>query len=582
MTTVERQTARLKDLGRIEALVSELDLLKSGLDAAPMWRPAAALGRQCAEAIRMIRAISARFERSLVVTVIGPSGSGKSTLVNALAGGAALSPMGRNRPTTEALVVFSSAGEDAAALAVELGGDSVRVATPAGAVLPRGLCLIDTPDTDSTALHRHIPALQRVVEQTDVLLCVFDAENPKRRDHADFLAPFVRRFDGQSLLAVLNKCDRLDEAELKSEILPDFLTYLQKGWEGSVEKALCVSGRRHLQAPDWDAAAGPRHGFDQFAELRESIFGLVEHGSRVIDRRIENARQLHAVALTEAGRELAADGEALAAAARTLAQAQAEAMAAAAASWRETGDTAGGGLSAAVYQCIAGRWFGPMGWLLAVWMRLMSIGSGIAAALRRVRPSAKMILKGRPDQDERPPGLATALRNYRLKLLTRWPETAELLVKGRFDPSVRALDAPRAAAGRVADELSRLWEGALDQEIERLGRRLAGLGLQVLMNGPVLGILGYVGWVTVKRFFSAEYLPGDYFLHAFWVIVIVLVLSFFALQFLIRLTASPERILAGALRRLQQEAAAFDGLADHPLRIQMENVLRMAAAAAGR
>ena len=330
MTTVEHQTAVLKGLGRLEALVSELGLLKSSLDAVPLWRPAAALVRQCDEAVRMIRGIAGRFERSLVVTLIGPSGSGKSTLINALAGGTELSPMGRSRPTTHSLVVFSATAEDAEDLVADLGGDSIDVAAPAGAGLPKGLCLIDTPDTDSTALRRHIPALQRAIDQADVLLCVFDAENPKRRDHADFLAPFVQRFDGQSLVAVLNKCDRLDEAELRADILPDFLSYLQKGWEGALETALCVSARRHLREPGWDPSAGPRHAFDQFDELRELVFGLVKRGSRVIDRRIENARQLHAVVLTEAGRELAADREALGAARRTLEQAQAEAMAAAA------------------------------------------------------------------------------------------------------------------------------------------------------------------------------------------------------------------------------------------------------------
>ena len=581
MTTVEHQTAVLKGLGRLEALVSELGLLKSSLDAVPLWRPAAALVRQCDEAVRMIRGIAGRFERSLVVTLIGPSGSGKSTLINALAGGTELSPMGRNRPTTHSLVVFSAAAEDAADLVADLGGDSIDVAAPAGAGLPKGLCLIDTPDTDSTALRRHIPALQRAIDQADVLLCVFDAENPKRRDHADFLAPFVQRFDGQSLVAVLNKCDRLDEAELRADILPDFLSYLQKGWEGALEKALCVSARRHLREPGWDPSAGPRHAFDQFDELRELVFGLVKRGSRVIDRRIENARQLHAVVLTEAGRELAADREALGAARRTLEQAQAEAMAAAAAALRGSDVPRGGGLGAAVYQRLAGRWFGPVGWLLAFWMRLMSMGSGIAAVLRRVRPSAGGFLKGRQDKDGGAAwsqGLETALQTYRVKLLERWPESAEHLVRGRFDPSVRGLDAPLASAGRVADQLSRLWEGALEQEIERSGRRLGGLGLQALMNAPVVGILCYVGWVTVKTFFSAEYLPGDYFLHAFWIIAIALLLSFFALQLLIRLTASPERILARALSRLQHEAAALDGLADHPLRIQLENVLRMAAA----
>jgi energy-coupling factor transporter ATP-binding protein EcfA2 len=584
VTTVEHQTAVLKGLGRLEALISELDLLKSGLDAVPLWRPATALGRQCDEALRMIRGIAGRFERSLVVTLIGPSGSGKSTLINALAGGTELSPMGHSRPTTETLVVFSAAGEDAADLVRELGGDSVDAAAPVGAGLPKGLCLIDTPDTDSTALRRHIPALHRAIDHADVLLCVFDAENPKRRDHADFLAPFVQRFDGQSLVAVLNKCDRLDEAELKSDILPDFLAYLQKGWEGALEKALCVCSRRHLREPGWDPSAGPRHAFDQFEELRDWVFGLVQRGSRVIDRRIENARQLHTVVLTEAGRELAADREALGAARRTLEQAQAEAMAAAAAAWRGSDVPAGGGLGVAVYQRLAGRWFGPVGWLLAFWMRLMSMGSGIAAILRFVRPSVGGLLKGRPGKDEAAAwslGLDMALQNYRVKLLERWPEAAEQLIQGRFDPSVRGIAAPLASAGRVAEQLSRLWEGALEQEIERIGRRLGGLGLQALMNAPVIGILCYVGGVTVKTFFSADYLSGDYFLHAFWVIAIALLLSFFALQLLIRLTASPERILSRALSRLQREAAAFDGLAEHPLRIQLENVLRMAAAAAG-
>jgi len=62
---------------------------------------------------------------------------------------------------------------------------------------------------------------------------------------------------------------------------------------------------------------------------------------------------------------------------------------------------------------------------------------------------------------------------------------------------------------------------------------------------------------------------------------IALLLSFFALQVLIRLTASPERIMARALDRLQKEVAELDGLAGHPLRTQLEAVLRMAEAAAG-
>ncbi len=581
----EQRAAILKGVGRIEALVSELGLLKSSLEAVPLWRPAAALARQGEEAIRMIRAIAARFERSLVVTLIGPSGSGKSTLVNALAGGAELSPTGRRRPTTETLVVFGAGKEDAAELTRDLGSDSVVVAAAAGTRLPGGLCLIDTPDTDSTAFRRHVPALERAIAQSDVLICVFDAENPKRRDHADFLAPFVARFDGESLVAVLNKCDRLEEADLKENILPDFRGYLQEGWQGAVDRALCVCARRHLQAPAWDPLAGPRHDFDQFEELRSLVFGLAGRGSLVVDRRVDNARKLHAVVLDEAGRELAADRPALQAAQQALARIQTEAMTAAAAALGGQDSRRGaGGPGAAVYQKLCMRWVGPVGWVLAVWTRLMAAGSGIAAFLRLGRPFGGVFSVRRAGKGSAPAGadgLEAALGRYRLELIGRWPEAAELLVRGRFDSAVRSLDAPMASAGRFQEQLSSLWDRAIEQEVDAMARRLGGGWLQILMNAPVTGILGYVGWVTVKTFFSAEYLAGDYFLHAFWVIAIALMLSFLALQALIRLTAGPERITARALDRLQLEMAAVDGLAEHPLRAQLQAVLRMAEAAAG-
>ena len=129
-------------------------------------------------------------------------------------------------------MVFGSGAEEAEELTRELGAEAVAVRPAAGGRLPEGVCLIDTPDTDSMANHRHLTALSAAVAHSDVLICVFDAENPKRRDHADYLAPIVRRFDGESLVAVLNKCDRLDETELKERILPDFLDYIQGllGW----------------------------------------------------------------------------------------------------------------------------------------------------------------------------------------------------------------------------------------------------------------------------------------------------------------------------------------------------------------
>jgi energy-coupling factor transporter ATP-binding protein EcfA2 len=585
VTTHAYQAAVLKGLGSIEALVSELGLLRSSLEAAPLWRPAAGLARQCAESVRMIRRIAARLERRPVVTIIGPSGSGKSTLLNALAGGEELSPTGHSRPTTDQLIVFGAGEEDAAELLGELSSDSVRIASAAGAHLPERLCLIDTPDTDSMAFRRHVPALEQAIAHSDVLLCVFDAENPKRRDHADFLAPFVQRFDGESLIALLNKCDRLDEGELQTSILPDFRDYLQYGWHGKVDRVLCVCARRHLRKPGWDPSAGPRHDFDQFEELRRLVVGHMNRGSLVIDRRVSNARQLHAVVLGETARELSADGPTLEAARRTLAAAQADAMVSAASALRDNDSGRGGGLGSAVYQKLSIRWVGPVGWMLALWTRLVTIGSGIASVLRLGRPSASGLLRRRPGKRTSglgPESLEAALRHSRLALLARWPEVSDHLVRGRFDAAVRSIDTPMTSAARFAEQLSNLWEGAIEQEIEGVARRLGGLWLQVLMNAPVVGILGYVGWVTVHRFFRGDYLTGDYFLHAFWVIAIALLLSFIVLQVLIRLAAGSERILARAFERLQNELGEFDGLEGHPLSQQLETVLRLAEAASGQ
>jgi energy-coupling factor transporter ATP-binding protein EcfA2 len=590
MKALERQSVLLKAKGRLESLKTELALLKSRLDEAPLWQPGAGLGGQCLEAAAMIDGIAARMERSLVVVVIGPSGSGKSTLVNALAGGQTLSPTGRDRPTTGHLIVFGAAGDDGVELTRELGGESVEMRAAAGRALPERVCLIDTPDTDSMALQRHIPALERAVAHADVLICVFDAENPKRRDHADFLAPIIRRFDGQSLVAVLNKCDRLDAAELRERILPDFIAYIQAAWQGAVDRALCISARRHITEPAWDAAAGPRHEFDQFDELQSIVFGAMGQGRFTVDRRLENARRLHEVVLDDARRELAADRDVLQAAGRRFSEIEKAAMVKAAESLR-SGDPRlfSGGVGASAYQKLSQRWVGPVGWLLAVWTRLMVIGSGIASLLRIGRPGSGLfgVLrapsagKGAGAASRAPAALEAVMHGYRLALLKGWPEVAELLARGRFDVSVRRLDAAGAVADRFAAEVAGLWAEAVEEEVSRVVRRLSGFWLQLVINAPTVGVLCYVGWLTVLNFFNSRYLGGDFFVHALWVIAIVAMLSFFLLQVLIRLAAGPERIAGRAFEHLHQDLQQFDMRSDFPVRVQLETILDLMQAATG-
>ena len=107
------QSAALKALGSIEGYKNDLKMLGASLDDLSLWLPSTPLKKQCDEAYKMINDIAERFERKLVVTIVGPSGAGKSTLLDALAGVDDLSPVGRQRPTTGHVIVFSSHPDDA-------------------------------------------------------------------------------------------------------------------------------------------------------------------------------------------------------------------------------------------------------------------------------------------------------------------------------------------------------------------------------------------------------------------------------------------------------------------------------------
>ena len=48
-----------------------------------------------------------------------------------------------------------------------------------------------------------------MVRHADVVVCVFNAENPKTKSHIDILAPLVAYFDGPALVAAVERCGEL-------------------------------------------------------------------------------------------------------------------------------------------------------------------------------------------------------------------------------------------------------------------------------------------------------------------------------------------------------------------------------------
>ncbi len=584
----KRQAASLKAFGSIESIRNDLSILQTALKELPLWLPAAALKKQSSEALRMIDAIAQRLERKLVVTIVGPCGAGKSTLLNALAGADDLSATGHQRPTTDHIIVFSADAADGRQLVETLGRESVEVkSSPAAASLEHVL-LIDTPDTDSMAYQVHARLVRETIARSDMLICVFDSENPKRKDHVDFLAPFVGRFDGQSLVAVINKCDRQDEQELKDRILPDFADYLRAAWPTPVDRLLCLSARRNLQDPRWDESAAPKHDFDQFEELRQLIFEGINRAGYVVDRRLENAASLRDFVFEEVRRQIHVHREPLETAVQRIREAEKKSFLAALAAMKNDDSRQFFSVGLMVYQQLTQRWVGPMGWMIAVWARLMIFGSGIAALLRFGRPVRQVMgmvsawrhfkqSKSGVDETAEQQRVNAGLRTYQLTTMGSWPDIAESLVAGGFDAAVRQMADVLPAENIFSEKLAGIWTDALQSEIERLSRRLSGAVLQILFNLPVFGILGYIGWITVQRFFLANYLTGGFFLHALWVIGLVLLLSFFIFQLCVRLSASAERVTARAFEKMKQRADQLAVVTATPVQVQLETLAGLEA-----
>jgi energy-coupling factor transporter ATP-binding protein EcfA2 len=587
---LDRQTEVLRALGKIEEFKNDLRRLNSQLGRAPLWLPGRGLEMQCGQAMRMIEGIVARFEHKLVVTIVGPSGSGKSTLLNALAGVDDLSPSGHRRPTTRRLIVFGADANDDAQLLQAFDPDSVETRSSPVAGRLEHVALIDTPDTDSTDLKKHIPVVEKIITKSDMLICVFDAENPKRRDHVDFLAPFIEKFGGESLVCVLNKCDRLDAAELKSQVVPDFRDHIRMGWQLSIDRLFCISARRNLKYPHWDTAAGPKHDFDEFEDLKHLVVGTINRSAYVVDRRLENARHLRDFVFEQARGQLLKNRDALGDAAGRIVRVEKEALGEALVGMQTYGTHQFIGLNVVVYHKLAQRWVGPMGWMIAIWARLLIFGSGIAAVLRFGRPLRQLLntvsalrrsdetqsAVADPENDQQ---TAAAFRNYRIVVLEHWPEIAGRLIQGGFDGAIRQVEDALSGTDGFKNRLASIWTGALDAEIEHLTESLSGMGLQILINLPAVGILGYCCWLTLQTFFTGSYLSGDFFRHALWAIMLILFLSFFILQLFVRSAAGTKRIASRAFEKLKNRLDHLNEFNQNPLKSQLETVLSLAALA---
>ena len=435
---------QLKARGRLSAARETIRQIQTTAETAGHWIPGQALSSECRAAVDLLEKMEERLVHKLVVTLVGPSGAGKSTLLNALAGEDHLSPAGIDRPTTRGVVVFCRSRADAEILLQGLGPAAVEVESRPDAAGLEQVILVDTPDMDSMESLPFHPLLEKTIALTDVLVCVLNAENPKRRDTIVFLKRFVDRFPGLSLYVVLNRCDRLDEGELKTFILPDLQTHLETSWRRKVDHIFCLSARSHLKTPGWPEGEKPRHPFDQYPELHDQIFGTLNQEGRFVDVRLERAEHLVELVQQTVRQSLAGVPERLMEIRKDILDLEQKATVAATVALKESGTEMLSGIQALFYQKLADRWWGPVGWLVALWARFLMAGAGVLATLRFGNPLLQLwglisslvrYRKTRQAVEEATAGgdMAAVLLKYRFTIQQVWPDLAGRLIALGFN-----------------------------------------------------------------------------------------------------------------------------------------------------
>ena len=581
------EESRLKAQGRLAVCREIIRSYDEMVEAAPHWLPGAALQSECRQAITLLDRMQERLDRKLIVTIVGPSGAGKSTLLNALAGRDDLSTVGIERPTTKGVTAFCQSKSDADILLQDLGRETVTIRT--GGSVAAGLdhvLLVDTPDMDSTESQSYRTALEKTINISDVLFCVLNAENPKRRDTIVFMKPYIDLYPGNQLCVVLNRCDRLQETELKQVILPDLKKHLQASWQRPVEFVFCISARSNLQQPQWPDGEQPLHAYDDYDHLHEYIFGSLNRGSRFVDTRIERAEHLVDVIRKSAEDSIASTGEKLKGVKAEIQDLEKNAILAATEAMKTTGSAMITGIHAIFYQKLAGRWWGPIGWLIGLWTRFLMAGAGVLATMRfgnpvvqiwglisslvRYRKTRKAVTEAAAGGD-----MAPVLLKYRYTFQTVWPDIARKLVELGFNPAVRDVATVIPADRDLTRRLTSSWESTFESVLDRRAGALSGFLLQLFFNLPTLALMGMFAYQSVKSYLFQQTLPSGYFLHAGISILLVWILSFVLLQILVRF-AGGTGLLNRAFAILVKEIQAGDEAGGSAVLVQeIDTVLKL-------
>ena len=537
---IKKEYVNAKILSRVRFAESRqhVQQLKDELGACPHWPMAKGLSAALDETLCDIDALEEKLDTKAVIAFVGGAGTGKSSLVNALCGGRNVVKVDVDRPTTrKATAVVRSVG-DADVLMHSLDRDALDVAPVPETSLP-GVILVDSPDTDSGECESYSEVLDKVLNHADVLICVFDASNPKRKDNLDRLAHFVEKFPAKHIVIVLNKSDLVvPHRKLRDEVVPDFKDHLEHCWPGSFKHVFCTATPPPEESGTQNLPEGFVNDIGALQKFLESVAGTTFFDERVSRAEFlrKNAEMAVCDALCRQGdwKSLASD-----------IQKFNEDISCLISERYSKSELSGGGnesADTALLCAVAPRWWGPVGFYLGLSrrfrhfvetpFRLYDLIPPVAIIRRLKALFAKDGAVGLDAGDNGiPPNTGIRLADTEGDIIPKYAALADRMVH-EFRMDVGLLDHKSvldltALSGALYDA----WRTAREVEIKEAADRCSGWFFQLILNLIFIVPACYVALITVWEFWKRNYLPSAFYQHG----AVLLFLIWLALSWIVQL-----------------------------------------------
>ena len=499
---------------RLNAEKDPLVSLKKRLDSLRFWRWAPDLSKAVDETLSVINGLEERLEANAIVAVVGGTGAGKSTLVNALCGKDGTVKEGAGRPTTRKITALARTSGAANVLVGHFGPDEISVSQDCGFRF-HDVVLVDTPDTDSSECADYSDLLDRVLERADALVCVFPAQDPKRRDNLTRLAKKIEKYRAEHVFLVLNQCDRINEEEL-DEIRKDFEQNMRKSWTktGSV---FLVSARASLKNPDWAGDERPLHAVNQFDALCAAIEGL--DGAHFADKRIERARELRLDREAFVRKKVGECGD-WESVCRDVEKFEEDLSVKLVELGASRFVARMGDLSSILYKNVARRWHGPIGMYLHIGLFVRSV----ASSLRYLNPlncpwkvisrfQGALGKKLTEDESVLDDAISFDWNAVKGAVLEGWPRIGNELVY-KFKMAWELCDGEKAVVfDNLEETLRREWPQSLSAAIDKMARAKSRPFWQIIWHSPLIAMSGWALWQMFWTYYEKNYLPHDFYPH---------------------------------------------------------------------